>query len=292
MVLVATFSLALYLVYLLIPSLNSVNLIANGSGNYYSNLFIYINSVTQKRNMGMFWEPGAFQTFLSLALFFDIAGNTINIKRFLMLTICLITTFSTTGYIALIFLIGFILIKRNVNNRKVKIPVIITLFVLLILAFINKESLFNTDNFSVFGKVISFFESGWYTTTGHLSSASVRYYSIVKPLSLFFQSPIVGYGYEGLQKLTFNYTYGMNTCTFINWFAIYGIVFGVAMTTGYLGLCRCFTKDIIQILLSVTILFLVTMSENYVNNAFFIMLALYGFNYLCSESEYIESSSN
>jgi len=71
----------------------------------------YLSTGIDHRNSGMFWEPGAFAGYLIIALIFlaiikdEIAKR--NYKRsFLILSITLISTLSTTGFIAYPFVIS------------------------------------------------------------------------------------------------------------------------------------------------------------------------------------------
>ena len=62
------------------------------------------------RNMGMFWEPGAFAGYLILALFLLMRGGNFNAvwsKKGLVLISALLSTKSTTGYIAFMLLAVF-----------------------------------------------------------------------------------------------------------------------------------------------------------------------------------------
>ena len=96
------------------------------------------------------------------------------------------------------------------------------------------------------------------------------------PLEAFWERPMFGYGYEGLINYTKLYTNGMNTCTMINWFALYGVFFGTLMIRAYFRISKNFSNvGLVRILLFV-LLFTVTMSENFAANAFFFMIAIYG----------------
>lgn len=67
----------------------------------------------RNRNSGMFWEPGAFAGYLVLAILFLLANkNDRSVKEMTVLTIALLTTQSTTGYLAFFILI-FIYVYRN-----------------------------------------------------------------------------------------------------------------------------------------------------------------------------------
>jgi len=100
---------------------------------YFDNVLLYtINTKGEgflflKRNSGPFWEPGAFSGFLIIALLFNIIR-----KKYLwnkgnvVLILGLISTFSTTGLIALFYvIISYYLIHQNIKRRIVLVPVLI-----------------------------------------------------------------------------------------------------------------------------------------------------------------------
>ena len=75
------------------------------------------------RNSGCAWEPGLYSIMLSMAILFNIYHNNgirLN-KRFFILLIALITTFSTTGYIIamIIFACYFMFSKKNRIVHKI-----------------------------------------------------------------------------------------------------------------------------------------------------------------------------
>lgn len=77
------------------------------------------------RNSGMFWEPGAFQGYINLVplMFINELRQLWKQERLscIILLLALITTFSTTGYMVLMFIIGSAFIKetRNVVLRGI-----------------------------------------------------------------------------------------------------------------------------------------------------------------------------
>jgi hypothetical protein len=83
------------------------------------------------RNPGPFHEPGAFAVFLIFGLIF----NTLISRRFvswrnLILSIALLTTFSTSGYLSFLLLVSFSVVVSN-------LPVVRKLSLFLLLAFIS-----------------------------------------------------------------------------------------------------------------------------------------------------------
>ena len=79
------------------------------------------------RNSGCFWEPGAFAGYILIALvFLGLERNRLELRfyksRFFMLSACLLTTFSTTGYV--LFPLCLLLqtdVKSMLTPRKVPI---------------------------------------------------------------------------------------------------------------------------------------------------------------------------
>ena len=92
------------------------------------------------RNAGMFWEPGSFQGFLNMALFFSMIIPTQKYMKIKLLLIvaAILTTFSTTGYIAL----AFVAVLYVANNKRIGMSSKIFMITLLVLgAFIAYSSL-------------------------------------------------------------------------------------------------------------------------------------------------------
>lgn len=276
-------SLVCFSIFSLIESLKGLFVVTNVVGRTFSNLFLYAHSHSVNRNQGMFWEPGAYQSFVNIALLFEITKKDINIKTVIIFVLTIITTFSTTGYLGMALILLLLFLNNDKRKRKQKSVIVCIAIIILIWVYFNQDILFNTNSSSVFGKIIGFFKKEQYNATQGSNSATVRFFAIIKPMEKFFERPLWGWGYQGLIDQISQYTKGMNTCTFVNWFAVYGVLFGLCMLTGFISISRKIQKKTNAFLLVFLILFVVTMSENYVNNAFFILLALYGFNEAFSE---------
>lgn len=79
-----------------------------------------INGIINHRNSGIFWEPGAFQGFLILAILiilFDTHKNNVKnpFKKLLVFIVTLLTTQSTTGYVLLLLL--FLSYRKSIESR-------------------------------------------------------------------------------------------------------------------------------------------------------------------------------
>ena len=96
------------------------------------------------RNSGMFWEPGAFAGFLLFVpmLFIDCLKDFFkaNRKSCYILLAGLLTTFSATGYIALMFLVGLVLVKTT-NSKLAKVFIALILIAISFYAFTGLEFL-------------------------------------------------------------------------------------------------------------------------------------------------------
>ena len=96
------------------------------------------------RNFGLFWEPGAFQTFIVIALLFELFGSHENRKPRLhivaLLMVTVFTTVSTSGILA-VFLISiavflsFIITairRKTVSGYKIPLTVLIVMILFLV----------------------------------------------------------------------------------------------------------------------------------------------------------------
>jgi hypothetical protein len=134
--------------------------------------------IEEFRNPGPFWEPGAFAVFLNLALIFNlIIEKKILTRKNIILTITLISTLSTAGYIAF-FLLVFAFYTINYSAVKrilyalLLLPILLTLY--FSLEFLNKKV---ETNINLAGT----------TTTSRFGSAEADYKD-------FLKSPFIGWG--------------------------------------------------------------------------------------------------
>jgi hypothetical protein len=106
---------------------------------------IYNVQAGTSRNSGMFWEPGAYQGFLNLALLFLLKMDNINRKklRFLILILGVLSTQSTTGYIVMML----VLYVYVVDNKRIKgaAKVFLLLFLLAAAYYTYSELPFLSD---------------------------------------------------------------------------------------------------------------------------------------------------
>ena len=286
----AIVSLVCYVLYSLFPVLKTMFLEYGKSGKQFSVLYIYVNKAKSIRNMGMFWEPGAYQTYLNIALLLEVIKEKKKIQRIVILALTIATTFSTTGFISMSVI--FIYMMFNLKEIKSWQRNIITILLLAVVVFfINADSIIQSSSgYTVFGKLSDLLIVDNDNSNGMITTTSVRYYSIIKPIEVFLKNPILGVGYDNLNLLLYDYTHGMNTCTFINYFALFGVLYGLICILGYIKFAQKVGKKIIDRIAIFLIICIVSASENYVLIASLYWFCFYGFdsNLLQMQQEKIE----
>ena len=218
------------------------------------------------RTTSIWWEPGAFQIFVNLAIIFSLINNNLSIKRYAIFTLAILTTMSTTGLIAfsilsLIYFKNYSITKKNVSLYL--IPVLI----------LTTGSIFVGP--LVFEKL----------NTSHLSFLS-RYYDIIISINMFADNFFIGYGYGttvekaipyGEKLLGYdNYHYSRPSASdgitgFIAQVGFLGIIFMYPFL--FPGYCN-HLKVIDSLLISLT-LFIMFNTQNFTNILIFTVLTFY-----------------
>lgn len=283
----AVFSLISFGILLLFPSVYQyVPMITNRVGLRVYNLFFSVarHSNYFNSNFGIFWEPGAYQTFLNLALFFELfIINNFNVKRILVFLVTIITTFSSTGYLAAMLLIfiyiiydgKFIALRKIMNKRKKMSIMMLTFLIVVAIVF---PYLPNNIKFKVFGKLKAIFNPDLVKSNPSYGSTTARINSIVVPIFNFFKSPIYGVGFDNLTNSSINMGSNFLTATPLNWFGLFGLPLGILFNiclwrwTNHVNANK-FIKLFIFIFLVIIII-----SENYNRNSFFLAFLLHGFS--------------
>ena len=191
-------SLVGYSIYILLPGFLSLfPILYNSADNafytfYLSNISVY--SYGFHRNYGIFREPGVYQMFLIVAMLFQVfVIPKPKIRTQIIYILSILTTFSTTGYIALFFIVFIYMIKNNKYKKDSikKVIFILILFLMLAYLLLFTDYLSNTGYASVFGKL---FDRTQNTTNSRLASVIVN-------IKLFLQSPIWGVGLTNVEIL-------------------------------------------------------------------------------------------
>ena len=86
-----------------------------------------------------------------------------------------------------------------------------------------------------------------------------------------------GAGTRGMTYFAYNERYNMNTCTFVNWFAYFGIFFGAMMMQMYYKFAKRFSNNKLIVFMIFFAIFLATATENYYRNPSILVFAFFPF---------------
>lgn len=280
-------SLILWAVFMIYPPLiEFLPKITNSSGIEASTIIVSTiyraGNVGIARNQGIFWEPGAFQTYINLALMFTlfcVEDGKKKTKAIIVYIITIITTFSTAGYIVALILLSVYLFNCIFDKSKkssTKYKTLLAFVGLALFFWIIYDNLSSSLQYQLFGKISHFFQE---PNKNNISSTGVRVNSIIYYIQAFLKSPIIGNGIKGMD--IFRESVGIDgdvgTCTPVNWFAYYGIVFGCIISYGLFKFSKKLTsKTLTQIGLFIVILVAIS-SENYFRNPSILIFPLLGF---------------
>lgn len=209
----------------LFPSITNITgetIYVFGIGGIYKG---YLHNIAIRSN-GIFWEPGVFQLYLNLMIALQLFGKErINYIRVLVYVVGVIITFSTAGYVVLLFLFLLYVLASETNiQRKILIGALLTLAIITLTAA-NYTFIYN----NVMSKL---FEKNNY-------SATARYSSIISNIQLALENPIFGVGMAGMRDALFTKSlqnFGIvataNTNGLLYPLAAYGIPFGFIYILG------------------------------------------------------------
>lgn len=176
-------------------SLVLYNYILGGTESHFMDIGI--------RNSGMFWEPGAFQGYINMAILLYIDEFNVFFqeykRHFVVLLMALLSTFSTTGYLVLFAIITFAVIK-NIKNRLAKV---------FITAFVAVISFWVYDNLEFMGEKISHEYESVQDMDNNAGASSSRMGSAIVNWENLMRNPVCGNGH--LMELRF---YGMDFSNF------------------------------------------------------------------------------
>lgn len=189
---------------------------------------VFLSNAESFRNYGIAWEPGAFAVLLCLALFCVLfLTEKARPGRITVFFITIFTTFSTTGYIAVLAILLIFFIERRNINKKVRVGLYMLLIGAICAFLFAPISIVDI----VFAK-LSGLSSG---RTGSVAyTTQVRLDAIEYPLKAFFSRPLFGVGYQEFARINMEHCDGMATNTIANWFALMGIMFGLPCTYFYI----------------------------------------------------------
>lgn len=229
-----------------LPIVYNINAVPYAVGG----IFFYIVSIPH-RNIGIFWEPGLFASFLILALVFELhyRQGRPRIVNIVLYVATVITTVSAAGYGLLLFVFTTVLIRASVivKNAKLRIIVRASVVALSIALLLYYPTVFElvgiADNSTIQRLAVE------------AMAGQSRLLAVGHNLSMFLENPIFGNGFtESYSRVL--YVADTSTSTFM--LSVFGIL-GIQYTLYWIyGVVKGKGRDMpIKILVALIILFIV-----------------------------------
>lgn len=165
-----------------LPTAKNINGVEYGIGILFNYIKVY-----PERNCGVFWEPGIFASYLSLAIVFESTTKSKSVSwfRILLFVVSIITTTSSAGYALLVLTIGIILLRDSQLSGYKKILAICIIIIIGVTA-LNIDNIILNTSLSNNAYLIKL-------TSERLKQSS-RITAIYHNLSIFCKNPLFGAG--------------------------------------------------------------------------------------------------
>ena len=297
---ICSFSLVTFSILFFFPSFfNIFPAVTNKAGLTMHNLFFSVlyDSSYFKSNYGLFWEPGAYQTFINLALFFELfVIQIIKPKRALVFLFTIFTTFSTTGYLsALILIVVFAFSKRNSIKEEIKKrrKLFLVIIVYLLVAFITFTSFPDKIKFNVYRKLEAIINPELANQNPSYVSTTARTDSMTIALINLLNNPLFGVGFSNLYGYTLEENKNFLTATPLNWFGLFGVPIGIILNFCVWRWTKVIKVGILKKLFIFIFLTLLFSSQYFNMNALYLAFLLYSFDltHLSTHNKFIALNS-
>jgi hypothetical protein len=237
---ISCFSLITFVLNIFLPSFFSffpeIDATVRAVNVFFS--IIPLGMETYIRNFGAWGEPGMYGVYLFVAFLLELFYFKANSPKFLLLfTISVITTFSTATYISCIILYFVFLWNSQSIKRKYKIA-ILCVSVLLLFAIVA-YSLTGGGNSYVFAKLLE--------TDSDSGTTFERIRAVQTAISLIVSYFPFGCGWGVYSDYLLNEE-TILTATPLNWFAIYGVLYGIIMNIGIFLCAKRISNTLMQAL--------------------------------------------
>lgn len=274
---IAAISIVFYVWITLFPSF--AFRVHNGYGTEYLTCFFsFINTSSSGRNCGAFWEPSVFAAMcflwgiVEICIIRDLGNRKLRIG---ILILTIITTYSTSGYLYLVFL--FVLFIFRNDSKKLSLYRVICAFVLMTLCLVvcfNYEKILLElveINPLVFKKLMT---NNVSVTDRSIGPLADLYVAVRNPF---------GVGLTDLTSIVENIAYkvfGMSihtrTSTITYYFAAFGWVSGIAIVTVLVNWARKNARSILLATIVISGLVFMSISTPLHASAVFIILLFMG----------------
>jgi len=175
------------------------------------------------RNCGFAWEPGAFASYLCLAIFinlFVIKSDARSNKHLWVLVIALLSTQSTTGYIISLVILFYYFLNKNLNIMMLLLPLVVIIIITVFsLPFMSNKILIVFEQVSeIETMVVNSIDLG-------SSYAPGRFASFVIAFEDFINNPVLGMATVSQESWTYKIGASISSISGIgNLLAQYGII--------------------------------------------------------------------
>lgn len=239
-----------------------VEIITNNSIASYYNFWVWISHLEAiDRNFGVFWEPGAFQVFLNLALLFILQdprqSRRLKVSACFILTAAILSTYSTTGYIGCVLVYGAALLRSTNRLTSRKTIVVVAGFIVLVTA---------TFTVIISNDVIS---SKFTPGRANYGSFAERYNATLLDAELLSDNILWGVGVGNYMRERGNLeeSTGLTAATTPNTYSIIGATFGLVALVFYLTyhirLSWYLSNNILQFVPVLLLILLTFATENF-----------------------------
>lgn len=179
-------SLFFYVIGILNPNyVMNLPILYDDVGTYFStnNLHVYLRGVQGIfRNSGVFWEPGAFQVIINVAIFFQIYYlRNMNKLKLIIFCITIFSTMSTAGITILLLI--YISIFDKIKSRMKYMYVLSAILIGIFTGFIEQK---------IFSK--------YDVNSSNGGSLNARLSAVQAEFEIIKEAPILGVGFEQYEK--------------------------------------------------------------------------------------------
>lgn len=225
------------------------------------------------RNAGFFREPGVFQMYLIWAIMFEIfVKKKMSIVNCLIFLVTIITTFSTTAYIAVAMILVIYFIKKG-DRRDVLIKrCLLAAGSLLLLGTVLFTDILSPDGI-IFRKF----------TEANNPSVSARVASLIVNMIMTARNPLFGNGLTFTNEQYSNYAMKYlhlevsdNTTMLLYMMATLGILFTLLFVAGIWQFCKKMAKSTVLQLGLVSIFLVLFVGENLIFSPITYIFVFYG----------------
>ncbi len=229
---IAILSLILYVSFNVLDLNPEAPQFTNLNGVTYNSFFFYffIDGFLDYRNIGIFWEPGIYATFLYLAMITQLIFKSNLCFSKIIFILTMITTFSGAAFVLVsLYAVQYFFYESNSNKR-------VALGFLLILMF---GALITSTNFNMDSELYWKFERVFLKVNNINEMQSERLSSIQTMMQMYIEKPIFGWGMEnGLTNFSLenDLAFTSTSMMYLMSFGVFGLILTILPGIGILVL--------------------------------------------------------